>query len=673
MSDNFLLQFKDTFINEVRELLTSLEQNLLELEKDPENKDQIKSVFRVMHTLKGVCAMYGYTTISEFTHVFESIYQLVSNEQTSLTKEIFDITFNSVDHIANLLDDPELENNELKTRHEQITYELTHICSKLNIIENNTNKHFKAKTKNVKQIEENTWYIVLHTDDSYEFRCINLVSIFFDLSKLGTFKITKSEGITNEDGKTDDIWRIYLSSTANLSDIEEVLMFILDDCIITKVAETNLFENSVDTENSESNQPSILETAQKIHNSKIKENNNTPIRKNNDLSSTTHKYVDSRISVTTSKLDTLMFLVSELVTTKSELILAYKNRDLTQIGSAAEKIEKLSKLFRDNALNIRLVPINDMLLRFKRLARDLTQSLNKKIDFIVEGAETELDKKLIDTLGDPLMHLIRNCIDHGIEIPQIRKEKNKPETGILKFTARQEGNAVILSISDDGKGINPDVIRNKAIEKGIISAEAKLSLNDIYNLIFIPGFSTAESLTQVSGRGVGMDVVKTSLAELGAEIQIYSEIDVKTEFVIKLQQSIAIIDTMLFQSGDLFFMIPVTEIEVCSLIETSIIESRNTTNSVPFYNELIPYIDLFEVFNIEKTTQKKLKLIIIKHRDTRFAIAAETIVGEHQAVLKTLGKEMQHQDKIAGASVLGDGNLAYLLELNAIKKLILTV
>ncbi len=664
--DTFKL-FQEKFICEARELLVSLEQNLLVLESNPQSKEQIEAVFRVMHTLKGVSAMYGFDAIGNFTHSFESIYDMVREGKIVLSREIFDLTFLAIDHISNLLSDEKLENAELKNRHIELVSKVNILSQKLNnekesFTDDNENINIEnenLQTDNSAENQVNTWYIVMHTDEHFEFRGINLLNIFLDLSELGSFEIEKKDK-TGEEGQFDDYWRIYLSTNAKLEQIEDVFLFILDDCTITKLAKVNLFDNNNENLKNKKKEISIIEAIENL----IDKKNQAKTETSKENTKEVFKQADSRISVTTDKLDTLMFLVSELVTTKSELLLGIKNSDYSLITNAGEKIDKLSKLFRDNALNIRLVPINDLMLRFRRLIRDLSQVLNKNINFIVEGEDTELDKKIIDTIGEPLMHLIRNCIDHGIETPEQRVNSGKSDFGNIYFSAKQEGNAIIIKIADDGKGIDTELIRNKAIEKAIINADQKLSRAELFDLIFLPGFSTAESLTQVSGRGVGMDVVKNKLAELKAEIFIESQPNKGTEFLIKIQQSVAILDTLLFQNGDLYFLIPICDIEVCALIDASIIEATNNTGTIPFNNQLVPYIDVFRLFSTGKSTQKKLRLIIINHQNNRFAIAAEKILGEHQAVLKTVGKDFNAHDKIAGLSILGDGNLAYLLDSN---------
>ncbi|HAN78610.1 MAG TPA: hypothetical protein DCQ31_13035, partial [Bacteroidales bacterium] len=625
MDEINLSQFRDKFINEAHILLSNLENCLLELETAPDNKEMIESVFRVMHTLKGVSGMYGFDEIGNLTHSFETIYQMVRDGETKLTEEVFDLTFQSVDHVRNLLSDPQLENADHKFKHAELLNKVVQVLAKLKD-ENPTKKaKVKAKTRPKKAMDSgmHTWYILLKTNEQFEKRSINMLYILFDLSKLGTFHIEKKAPDNEIDLESDDdLWRIFLSTKATREEIEDVLIFILDDCKITKLANDNLFEISskerLESTTDSSNTVSIIDTIEKMHQIQLGPDPVVEpivpaqtIAERNDIIAETRKTIESRISVASEKLDTLIYLVSELVTTKSELLLSIKSRDMLKIIKAGEKIDKLTKLFRENALDIRLVPISDLFIRFKRLVRDLSRSLNKKIEMVLQGEETELDKNLIDTIAEPLMHIIRNCIDHGIEAPEVRTKKGKPEAGTIKFTAYQEGQYIYLSVSDDGKGIDPEVIKNKAIEKGFIAADAKLTTKEMYNLIFLPGLSTAESLTQVSGRGVGMDIVRNKLTELNAHIDIESEIGLGTKFTIKIHQTISILDTMLFQIEDTFFLVPVTDIEECSLIMQRDLEKFRSTESVAYHDKLIPYIDMYSIFNLKKSDEQMLKMMVI--------------------------------------------------------------
>ena len=663
--ENNYLQFKDMFIQEAKDLLTNLERDLLELEKNPAEKELIEAVFRAMHTLKGVSSMYGFSSISDYTHSFESIYQAVRDGVTTLTKEIFDLTFQSIDHIRNLLQDAELQDKNNKKKHTQLINSVKSVLDKLN--ETVAETPVELRKEDTQKKKDRTWYILLRTNEDLEFRGIKLLNIFYDLSNLGTFKILKNPFVTAiQTDDPEEYWGVFLSTSCTRDEIEEVLMFILDDCKIIKISDFNLFDKDITEKKGTENGLSILDAIEQEFKKQPEEQ--TPEESSQNVSSFKNetikevsKQLTSRISVSADKLDTLNHLVSELVTTNSELSLAIRTNQLNKINQAGEKIEKLSKLFRENALDIRLVPVKDMLVRFKRLVRDLSLHLGKKVDFKIQGEETELDKSLIDSLAEPLMHLIRNCLDHGIEIPSERAKKNKPEIGVLKFSAYQAGNSIYIKISDDGSGIDPDIIKRKAIEKGFLTSDKHLSTKEVYYLIFLPGLSTAQSLSEVSGRGVGMDVVRRKIQDIRGDVEIESAVGVGTTFTIQLQQTISIIDTLLIKSVNTFFLIPLSEIEVCEQKDS--IEIFKTQNKYVEYNqELVPYVHLRKEFNLQKNDLVTEKVIYINKNENRYAIIADQIIGEYQAVIKPLQNVFMKHEFLCGASIMGDGNLALMLD-----------
>jgi two-component system chemotaxis sensor kinase CheA len=387
----------------------------------------------------------------------------------------------------------------------------------------------------------------------------------------------------------------------------------------------------------------------------------SPIIKENPFASP-EKHTTSRVNVDASKLDQLMYLVSELVTTKSELILALERQNFAKISDAAEKIEKLSNLFSENALSIRLVSLNEMLSRFKRLVRDLSKQLNKSVDFLTVGDDTELDKNIIDKIGEPVMHLIRNCIDHGIESPEKRKSSGKSETGTIKIEAIKSGNYVFLTISDDGNGIDLNYIKTKAIENGFINANSNLTEKETLDLIFLPGFSTAQSLTNISGRGVGMDIVKKKIQEIRGEISITTNKGKGTTFALKLQQTVSIIETLLIEADGQTYALPIEDIEACILEPTESFTDR-INHHIGYNGQLIPYISLRETLcNVSRNATTTEKIVIIKRVEKVYAIVVDNIIGEYQAVIKPLGEAFSKLKFLSGASLLGDGSIALLLD-----------
>lgn len=702
-------QFKHKFIEDAGELIANLEKDLLELEKNPENNELVEQIFRVMHTLKGVSSMYGFENIGEFTHYLENVYDTIRDGKLKVSNQVLDLTFEAVDHIQNMLHET-VDADTIEGKRSQLNAKIAHLLTEAGKEMEEPPKAVSKKSASAKKTEKKeskikTWYIVFRPNENMLKRGINIPSIFHDLSQLGRFQIINhlfSDFHQNID-EEESAWGIFLATSASLLEIEDALFFVLDDCKILKLSDYNLFnkedfieriENeplgeddsffgssfvNAEIEDDEKEDEFLEEMTPDTAESEPKEGADNSENEFNDYENRfddfgTDKEVDinkeykiigrqitSRISVDAAKLDRLMYLVSELVTTKAQMSLAVESLNEDELLDVNEKIDKLSKQFRDNALSIRLVPISDMIIRFKRLVRDLSKSLNKKVEFITQGTETELDKNIIDVLAEPIMHIIRNCIDHGIEPAEERLKDGKQESGLIKLTAFHSGSNVFIQIQDDGQGIDPEKIKRKAIEKNLISPEEKISDKDIYNFLFLPGFSTAENVTEVSGRGVGMDVVKRKITEVRGEVEIDSEIGLGTIFTIKLQQTISILDTLLLKVSNSYFLLPLSEVEVC---EQELHKQLFAKASYRFeYNDdLIPFIYLREEFELNGTIPEKHKIVVIKKDGKRIGLLADRIIGEHQAVLKPLGEMFSHLQYISGASILGDGNLALMLD-----------
>lgn len=659
-------QFKQKFIDEAFTLLTNLDNTLIELEKDAGNMQFVNEAFRAMHTIKGASGMYGFEKVVEVTHELESLFDIIRETKINVPQNLIELTFIAADHLRALLIDENCTNSENILNNTIFKENIEKIKTGLNL---NTTQQINT----VKNIIPNetitgiaTWNILFYPNEEIIKRAVNLIYTFQDLFQLGEYKINNPPLEKNE----KQYWSIFLVTEQAYDEIESALMFIMDYCKIKKIADFNIFD------------PASFENRDKrIITQELKPTDTTQYENSENLQVTPQKTIEpqpiiietpvmavnkiktSHINVDASKLDTLMYLVSELVTAKSELMLSIQKQNIEKVTDVAEKIEKLSKLFSENALSIRLVSLHEMLSRFKRLIRDLSKQLNKSINFETIGEETELDKNIIDNIGEPIMHLIRNSIDHGIEEANKRIERGKSPVGIIKFEAIKSGNYVYIFISDDGNGINTKYVYNKAIEKGFIASGTELTHNEILELIFLPGFSTAQSLSNVSGRGVGMDIVLQKIHEIRGEISIISNFGSGTTFTLKLQQSISIIETLLVESFGVTYAIPVEDIESC-VLEASENIIDNQTNLIGYNNSLIPFINLrtqFSTITKAKNVNSE-KLIIIKRSEKMYAIIAENIIGEYQAVIKPLGEAFSELKFLSGASLLGDGSIALLLD-----------
>jgi len=379
----------------------------------------------------------------------------------------------------------------------------------------------------------------------------------------------------------------------------------------------------------------------------------------------------SSIRVRSEKLDSLVNLVGELVTVQARLSRISEHREDAELQSVSEVVERLTWDLRDQILNIRMIPIGTTFSTFNRLVRDLSQELGKNVDLITRGAETELDKTVIERLNDPLVHLIRNCIDHGIESPEERRAADKSERGVVSLTAVHAGANVILQVKDDGRGLDYAAIRNKAIKQGMITADAELREKDLAELIMMPGFSTAASVTNVSGRGVGMDVVKQAIEDLRGSVEVAGKKGQGTVFTIRLPLTLAIIDGLLVRIGEDFFVLPLSAVEECVEIRREEAEAFNGRNLANVRGELVPFINLRQQFKLGDETPDIEQVVIVGVEDRRVGFLVDTVIGEHQTVIKNLGKFYREIKGLSGATILGDGTVALILDIQQLYKVAL--
>lgn len=656
----------DEYIDDAKELLDTLEAKLLLLEENKDDREAIEEVFRVMHNLKGSAGMYGFENVGLLTHDLESIYDRIRDKAMLLDKKILDITFKSVDVLKDLLEGKDVIPNE--DSFNELLADIKAILGN-----NSTEKqHESEPSEEVSSQNNNLFFIILKPDENVFMRGVNMTSLLSEIESLGVFETKQIGDATplekqQESRQLKSKWEILLATKNTKSDIEDVFIFLQDD-------EFSIFELQVNqTDFSE------IEKACSEIGGKCKEDSqlvkdfiekNAVREKRKKTLSTGVKDVlreskqkEETIRVGSGKLDVLINLVSELVTSKAHLDILAADINDNRLIKALESIDKLSKRFRDNALELRLIPIESIMTTFKRLVRDLSSSLNKPIDFVTEGSDTELDKTIISGLEKPIMHLVRNAADHGIEHPDVRKANNKPATGVIKFISFYSGANVFIQIQDDGAGIDKKVILKKAIEKGLVSPNEELTDKEIYNLIFAPGFSTAANVSDLSGRGVGMDVVRTAIEEMRGEIDISTEIGLGTSFTIKLPLTLSIIDTLQVRVDKTDFLIPLSDVELCENITTKKLTERSH-ETVELNEELIPYLFLRKEFNQMEHVPDEQKLVIINKDDKRIALAVDSVVGEHQAVLKPLGDIFAGQEYLSGGSIMGDGSVSLVLDTN---------
>ncbi len=670
--------FRKKFIEEAAELIDKLEVSLLELEKSPNDEALIQQVFRVMHTLKGNSAMFGFDLIDSFTHNLETIYDMIRNGQLEVSKDILNITFSSVDHLKAMLDEQNYEDPDFKTVHNGL-------MGKINRIINPSNAETEAesaKSSNEKSESLSTYYILFEPNENIFKNGTNPLYLLDELCSLGEHKVfahfNRLPGIKEiTPNLCYTYWEVLLTTDQDVNAIHDVFIFVESDSKleIQKLAEENLLDDKLFVEEvsqlAEVQKDVGLVTIQRLATKAAARINKEKAKQFTKERIATKDKTAASIRVSSDKLDHLMNLVSELVTTQARLSLFAEQTNVPGLAPIVENVHKLTRQLRDIAFSIVLIPIENLFGRFQRLVRDLSAELHKEVDFIVEGADTELDKTIIENLSDPLMHIIRNSMDHGIEDTRVRIANGKPAKGKIHLKAFYSGASVIIQVSDDGAGIDPEIIHAKAISKGLVPSDKKMSKKEILDLIFLPGFSTAKKVTDVSGRGVGMDVVKKKISDIRGEVEVESEVGKGTTITIKLPLTLSIIDGLLVSIDSSPFVIPLSSIDkIYAVDKESIYSSFN--NLVTLDGTQIPFFSLRKEFNLQPSNEELEQVVVVNFEDNRVGLVVDYVIGEYQAVLKPLGKHYKSHDIFSGATILGDGTVALVMDTNKIIKMFAT-
>lgn len=695
--------FRQLFFEECGELINQLEDNLMKLEENPENKELINSVFRIMHSLKGSGAMFGFTNLSNFTHKLESLYDEIRSSKLELSPEILNFTIEITDHIKNLLNNSDNEQLVEKSIEYEKEIEKRFLNNAEGIIEKPEIIVESKVEEDIKLVETNKsknkiYYINFAPNEDIFNDGTKPLYLLDELSDLGECifntdysKLPVLSEINYE--KCYLSWQIIISTPEDIEVLRDVFIFVEDvsKLQIELLSETDVFsfpeikaklQNLLSkglqdfggikrlleiykNELPENKNEQAIEQIPTIINKEI-ENKKEPLKtvesdekeaKSIKLPSSTN--IES-IRISSKKLDELINLVSEFVTNQARLYNLATKTNSVEIKELTEDFSNLARQFRDISFEMRLVPIQTLVIKFKRLVRDLSRKLNKKVEFIAEGADTELDKNIISTISDPIMHIIRNSLDHAIESPNERIKANKSETGKITLKAINSGAFVEISIIDDGRGIDTKQIEKKAIEKKLISKNHNLKDDEILNLIMLPGFSTNENVTDLSGRGVGMDVVKKNIESLRGEVEISSHAGKGTKVKLKLPLSLSIIDGLLCKVNGSFYILPLSSIvKIFSLNKSEI---KNTyKNIITIENEQFPFINLCESFKNNPENNSVLNLLLINYKNQKIGLIVNEIVSEYQAVLKPVDN-LTNKNIFSGASILGDGSLAMVID-----------
>ena len=720
-------QINEVFFEEANELLESLEGYLLSLEENPTDKEIISAVFRIMHTIKGSSGMFGFDAISSFTHEVESAFDAIRNGVAPVTPEVIKLTLQSRDHIlamlggnnskeesARLIEEFKQVMSSFKNNKETVATPQEQVVTTKTSEPNNVPVTVPIKKTTVASSKPHTedsnlttWRISFTPSPSILWNGTRPSLMIKELTEMGDATVilfTKNIPPLSQIEPTTCYlaWDIILTTTQTQQEIQDVFIF-LDETSIIKIEPVDVSEDVTlklgeILVNRKHISQEVLESflserkpigeqlveknlisSESLHSALAEQEHIKSVTKakENAQANAPLATTQQSIRVSSDKLDQLIDLVGELVTFNARLGQHAQSVNNSTLLMLSEQSERLIIALRNNAMDMRMLPIGTIFTRFRRLVHDLSADMHKNIELVTEGAETELDKTVIEKLNDPLIHMIRNSVDHGIETREERIAKGKNPQGTVKLIAQHAGAFVLIIISDDGAGLNKEKIYQKAVDKGLVAPGTDVSDNDIYNMIFLPGFSTADKVSSVSGRGVGMDVVKKDITALNGTVSIESHPGEGTDFILKIPLTLAIIEGMLVQIGSGTFVIPLSNIQECMEFKPEHGDDGKVCSHITARGEFLPYINLREWFEITDPMPASQQVVIVNDQDSSLGLVVDKVIGNNQTVIKPLGDLYKNVEGLSGATVLGDGSVALILDVfklsNVIKRTEMTV
>ncbi|HWR72768.1 MAG TPA: chemotaxis protein CheA [Nitrospirota bacterium] len=678
------LALRETFRAEVRDILPELEASLIELEKNPE-ADVVCAIFRGFHSMKGSGAMCGFNDISQFTHHIESVYDLVRRKKLAVGKDLVDLTLSACDLIRTMIESEQPATKEVRDREAEL---LASLKALVPVVQPGAADR-DIPLPECPQEKQITYRIRFRPRPDIFLRGMDPLLLLAELRALGectvaahTDQIPDLHVIDPE--KCYTYWDVILTTDRGTNAIKDVFIFIEDECEL-KIDVIDDGENSDSIDYRTLGQilvekrdlaPEDLEQALRqrkllgqtlldmgLVKPQIVEAALAEQERVRELrQSRQSKEALTSIRVSSDKLDRLVNLIGELVTAQARLSRAAFLKNDPDLVSIAEEVERLVGDLRANTMEIRMMPIGTLFTVFKRLVRDLSRELCKEVELETIGGETELDKTLLEKLNDPLVHLIRNSIDHGIETPDARERAGKPRQGTIHLGAAHTGDSVVIEIRDDGAGLDSEVIRSVAVRKGLIEPGEQLTEDQIFSLILAPGFTTTRNVTNVSGRGVGLDVVKKSVNALRGSVHISSMKGVATTITLILPLTLAIVEGLLVRVGEEHFVLPLSEVEECVELARKDAGKTSGRHIANVRGQIVPYISMRDRFLIMGERPDIEQIVIVRHDNHRIGFVVDKVIGEHQTVIKTLGKVFRDIEWISGATILGDGSVALILD-----------
>lgn len=663
-------EYLAVFLDESQEHLQAVNDHLLKLEKQPEDDSIVGEIFRSAHTLKGMSATMGYEDLAHLTHNMENVLDLIRNKKKQATTEIIDIMFQSVDSLENMVNDIASGGDG--------KLDVTALVAELEAIEKGSSQAVKEAAATTEQVDllevydeyERTvleesleqgysvYQIKVELDEKAMLKAARVFMVFDVLNQLGdVIKSSPATELLEEEQFERDFVVTVVSKESGetiknkilgISEISDVVVQSMTSFVHATQAEDQTLQPVQENQSKSKQEPEKVKETQKAP-----ENNKT-------------------IRVNIDRLDVLMNLFEELVIDRGRLEQISGELVNAELTETVERMTRTTGNLQEIILTMRMMPVETVFNRFPRMIRNLSKDLGKQVHLEIVGAETELDRTIIDEIGDPLVHLLRNSIDHGIETPEERMAVGKPAQGTVLLKAYHSGNHVFIEIKDDGAGISREKVLNKALKNQIITEDDAGSLTDsqVFGLLFEPGFSTAEQITDISGRGVGLDVVRNTFESLGGVVTVQSELNKGSTFLIQLPLTLSIIDVMLVETGGEKYAIPLTSIVETAIVNKDELFSAHGQKVIDFRGKVVPLVFLRDVFNtpITELDEDFYSLVIIQKGEQIAGLVVDSLIGQHDIVLKSLGNYLTNVFAISGATILGDGEVALIVDPNALIK-----
>ena len=691
-------QYLEIFIDESSEHIQTLSDCIMTLEQEPDNKDTINEVFRAAHSLKGMAGTMGFKRMQHLTHDMENVFQEVRSDKISVDSSMIDLLFKCLDAIDAYVENIKSSSDEGTDDNELIIKELNDFIAKANgqVIEPAAKAEQDEKTEEEQSSQEDTKFSSFELTDSehaavmeakdsglkiYGFtvfvqkecllKAARAFLVFRAVEEFGQIVVYRPSSQDVEDEKFDLSFSFFVAST---EDIEKIRTAAENVSEVEKVIAAEVTEFHVEGEKVEASkeETSPAPVGQKETSpAPAEQKKAAPVAKK----PATGKPATSRtVRVDIEKLDALMNQVSELIIAKNSLV-SISSAEGNEMNSQSfhdqiEYLERITTNLHESVMKVRMVPIESVTQKYPRMIRDLSRTLNKKMELYITGEETELDRTVVDQIGDPLQHLLRNSADHGLESAELRAERGKPETGSIFLKAYQEGNNVIIQVGDDGNGIDTEAVKRKAIERGIVTQEQadNMSQKEIVNFLFMPSFSMAKKITDISGRGVGLDVVKSGIEQLGGDVEVSTELGKGTTFTVRLPLTLAIIQALMVEIRDEKYAIALGSISNIEDIPVEDIKYVQAKEVIHLRGSVIPIIRLDRMLDIEPKEEEPdhLTVVIVQRGGAQAGLVVDNLMGQQEIVIKSLGKYINGNKLISGATILGDGEVALILDVNTL-------